>query len=52
MIEPQRKILELEDRLGIGIERDLHFSADKALSEYAEEAYQFPKPIADLGWQS
>jgi hypothetical protein len=35
------RISELEDykgRLGIGIERDIHFEADKTLSEYADEA--------------
>jgi hypothetical protein len=35
------RISELEEvkgPLGIGIERDIHFDADKTLSEYAEEA--------------
>lgn len=35
------RISELDDYkgpLGIGIERDIHFDADKTLSEYAEEA--------------
>lgn len=43
------RVSELEDykgRLGIGIERDLYFSADKTLSAYAEEASLHDRIIA------
>ena len=33
-----REIRELRGRLGLPVERDLHFDADKTLSAYAEEA--------------
>jgi hypothetical protein len=32
------EIIEVRDRLGLPVERDLHFVADKPLSAYADEA--------------
>lgn len=43
------RVSELEEykgRLGIGIERDVHFEADKTLSEYAEEARMHQRIVA------
>lgn len=34
------ELLSLRGRLGLPVERDLYFTADKPLSEYAEEAYK------------
>lgn len=33
------EIMEVRDRLGLPVERDLHFVADKPLSAYADEAH-------------
>lgn len=34
------EIASLRGRLGLPVERDLHFTSDKPLSHYAEEAWQ------------
>jgi len=35
------ELSEFRGRFGLGIERDLHFKADKSLGDYAAEARQF-----------
>lgn len=40
------EIMEVRGRLGLPVERDLHFAADKPLSAYAEEARKQGRIVA------
>ena len=40
------ELQSVRGQLGLPIERDLHFEADKAISAYAEEAHQLRRIVA------
>lgn len=40
-----RELRELRGPLGLPIERDLHFDADKTLSAYAAEAREYGRTV-------